>query len=394
MKRSIGSFSKQWHGLLSKKFLLPDLLASLSVAASSLPLSLAVALASGARPAAGIITSVVAGVICGLFGGTTLHISGPAASLSVLIAEIIATDGAASLSLIAATAGVFQILTGYFGLGATMRLIPRPVLVALSSALAVTIVVDHLSLAVDLPPLAHDVVVKKVLTEFRVILSAASPTAFLIAAISFAASVLTRRLSPRLPSAAVAVALSGAAAWAFGASPLTVAEYHTFTPIQIEDLDDFVRSNSSAPFTGPPPPLIDFAQLPPLALPRVPLSTFFLHSLLVWALSTIETIHSLRFVDFLTQTHRHETDRTLLAEGLANVAVAFVGGMPSAGLFERSNIAVAAGGRTRRTPILQVGSIFLSFSPCPCHFLSPIFDLVACVAFGSSCSRRECDGAR
>src|SRR5687767_1820447 len=108
---------KEWKSLLRPQYLKDDIIAGLTVACVALPLSFAIALASGVDPAVGLVTAIVTGIVSALFGGTPLAVSGPAAAMAVLVASQVQRFGVEGIIFITALVGVLQLLSGVLGLG-------------------------------------------------------------------------------------------------------------------------------------------------------------------------------------------------------------------------------------------------------------------------------------
>ncbi len=118
----------EWRKMFRRESLLADLLAGLSVALVALPLSLAIATASGVEPGVGLITAIVGGIVVALFGGCSLQVSGPAAAMTFLVYEIVTKYGMAGLTVATIIAAFLQLLAGAFRLGRFIEFIPRPVI--------------------------------------------------------------------------------------------------------------------------------------------------------------------------------------------------------------------------------------------------------------------------
>jgi len=118
----------EWKKIFTLKDFGADLTAGTTVAFVAIPLSLAIALASGVSPATGLMTAIVAGIVCAFFGGTPLAVSGPAAAMSVLIADIVEKQGTDGLIIICLLAGAMQLVSGMAGLGKLCRYVPLPVI--------------------------------------------------------------------------------------------------------------------------------------------------------------------------------------------------------------------------------------------------------------------------
>ena len=147
----------EWKGLFSIKNLGSDLSAGITVAFVALPLSLAIALASHMPPESGLVTAIIAGIVCALFGGAPLAVSGPAAAMSVLIADNVQSYGVENLAFICLIAGCMQLLSGIFGLGKLGRYVPLPVIAGFTAGIGVIILISQLPRAFGLlpPPESH-----------------------------------------------------------------------------------------------------------------------------------------------------------------------------------------------------------------------------------------------
>src|SRR5688572_31915111 len=142
----------EWRSMVSGAHLKDDLVAGLTVACVAVPLSLAIALASGVSPAVGLVTAIVAGIVCALFGGSRLAVSGPAAAMAVLIAAVVEEHGLAALLVVGVGCGVLQIVTGVFGLGRFIRLVPLPVVEGFTAGIGAIILIGQLPRALGLTP--------------------------------------------------------------------------------------------------------------------------------------------------------------------------------------------------------------------------------------------------
>ncbi|MBP9742141.1 MAG: SulP family inorganic anion transporter, partial [Burkholderiales bacterium] len=153
--RSQGYFDKKYVNELKQMFNLQylghDILAGVAVALVAIPLSLAIALASGVPPSTALISSIIGGFIAALFGGTTLGITGPAVAMSVLISQCMATYGMSGLLIMGMLCGILQIIFGAFKLGRFTKLIPSPVVAAFIAAIGFIILVGELPKALQIP---------------------------------------------------------------------------------------------------------------------------------------------------------------------------------------------------------------------------------------------------
>src|SRR5262245_2943461 len=116
----------EWKKLFSARYLGNDISAGLTVACVAIPLSLAIALASGVSPAVGLVTAIIGGIVCALFGGTSLAVSGPAAAMTILIANSVEKFGVKGLVFICLMIGIMQMVSGVLRLGRLSRFVPLP----------------------------------------------------------------------------------------------------------------------------------------------------------------------------------------------------------------------------------------------------------------------------
>lgn len=314
----------EWRALFSRAHLRGDLLAGLTVACVAVPLSLAIALASGVPPAVGLVTAIVGGIVCSLFGGTPLAVSGPAAAMTVLVAGIVERHGLPGLLLTVVGAGLLQLLAGVTGVGKFARYVPVPVIAGFTAGIGAIILIGQLPRALGLPPPDQSHVFD-VLSHIGDEIQKARPLAVGLALTAVVVCLLLPRLLKRVPAPLVAVVLP----------TLAVALFHLDVPV-IGDI----------PRMLPSPRL---PALPPLAS----LGALLGSTLTVFALASLETLLSSTSVDKLSDGPRHDPDQEMIGQGLGNLASAFFGGLPVTGVIARSTLNVQAGARTRRAALFH-----------------------------------------
>jgi SulP family sulfate permease len=183
-----------------------DLIAGVTVAMVALPLSLAIAIASGAEPAKGLVTAIVGGFFISLLGGSRVQIGGPTGAFIVVVYGVIAEHGYDGLVLATFMAGVLLLVAGYFRIGNLIRYVPEPVVDGFTIGIAIIIASSQLK---DFFGLATGAVPADFLEKLPVLWDArasASLSAFLIALLTLVLIVALRRLAPRFPGLIVAVA--------------------------------------------------------------------------------------------------------------------------------------------------------------------------------------------
>lgn len=304
----------------SKATLRADFFAGITVAMVALPLSLAIAIASGATPAQGLITAIVAGFLISALGGSTVQIGGPTGAFIVVVAGVIAQHGYDGLVLATAMAGGILLVAGWLRAGSLIAHVPEAVVNGFTIGIAVLIAASQikdllgLSLANEPAELLHKI---PALWSVRDTFSIA---AFGVGLATMVLIVLFRRAAPRLPGLIVALALtSGAAA---------------LLSLPVETIE--------ARF-GALPRSLPLPAMPELSLDRM---IEVLPSALVIAfLAGIESLLSAVVADRMTGA-RHKPNAEVVAQGAANLASAAFGGLPATGAIARTATNVRAGGQT------------------------------------------------
>jgi len=325
-----------WKAMFSTKDLKGDLLAGVTVGCVAIPLSLAIALASGVAPAVGLTTAIVAGIVCALFGGTPLAVSGPAAAMAVLIASVVKSQGVAGLLIVGFGAGVLQMIAGIMGFGRFVRLIPIPVVEGFTAGIGAIIFLGQLPRALGFPHMPHAELFKLVLSPATFI-SDINPTIALLSV----ATVLVVKLSPRvisfIPGALLGVILPSI--------------FLALTGVKVPEIGEIPRN-------------LPLPQFPNLG--SVSWGVIFKETLAVFFLASIETLLSSSVVDRLSKTKPHDSDQELIGQGLGNIAVSLVGGIPVTGVIARSAVNIRSGAKSRRSAIIHSLTLI-----CSVFFLAP-----------------------
>lgn len=317
----------------SRDLFLKDVLAGLTVAMVALPLSLAIAIASGAEPAQGLITAIVAGFVISLLGGSRVQIGGPTGAFIVVVHGVIANHGYDGLVLATMMAGLILLVGGYFRAGKLISLVPEPVINGFTIGIAIIIATSQLKdiLGLQIAEVPAEFLAKiEALWAARESFSGASA---LIGLSTMILIVLFRRAAPRLPGLIVAVALTSAAV-ALAALPV-----------------DTIQSRF-----GDLPNNLPHPTLPDISLDRV---IELLPSALVIAfLAGVESLLSAMVADRMIAGH-HRPNAELLAQGAANVGSALFGGLPATGAIARTATNVRAGGQTPVAGLVHALTILL-----------------------------------
>ena len=321
----VRSLLPKWRSLLNRQYIRDDLFAGVTVALVAIPLSLAIALASGVEPAVGLVTAIVAGIVCALFGGNPLAVSGPAAAMSILVAMVVARYGMAGLIVVGFVCGALQILTGVFRLGRFVRLMPLPVIEGFTAGIGAIIIIGQLPRALGLPAPDESHIVD-VITHIGGLIHESHADAVLIAVGTMLLMWFVPKVSNKLPSPLIAIGAVSILAYYLAGADLALI--------------------GSIPRTLPLPTMPNFSD----ALAD---SSIFGTALLVYGLASLETLLSSTAVDKLAGARHSDLDQELIGQGLGNMAVSIFGGIPVTGVIVRSATSVVAGAKTRRAPIVH-----------------------------------------
>jgi SulP family sulfate permease len=286
-------------------------------------LALAFGVASGLGAEAGIVTAIVAGVVAGAFGGSHVQVSGPTGAMTVVLVPVVASVGPDGVVLVALLAGLLLTAAGAARLGRFAGVLPWPVVEGFTLGIAVLIFLQQVPAALGVPkPGGTNTAV--VAADAVLDWGAQRWTALAVAGLVAALMVVLPRLHRSLPAALIAVAAGTAVAEAGGLSLARIGHIPAGLPL-------------------PAVPSISPADLPGVLSAVVAVA----------ALAAIESLLSAKVADGMVDGEPHDPDRELVGQGLANVAVSFVGGMPATGAIARTAVNVRAGARTRAATIVH-----------------------------------------
>lgn len=321
----IRSLLPQWRLLAGTLYLREDFFAGLTLALVAVPLSLAIALASGVDPAIGLITAIIAGIVCALFGGNSISVSGPAAAMAVMVGLAVETYGMVGLVFIGIICGLLQIATGVFGLGRFVRLMPVAVIEGFTAGIGAIILIAQLPRALGLPAPSESQAID-VLIHIGTLLDESKSAPVLIAGSVIFLLWITPKISSKLPSPLIAIAVpSMLAAYLFKGQLLLIGEIPRSLPLP--------------------------------SLPGWPSGIMWTEligtAILIYALASLETLLSSTAADKLVKGQHSDLDQELIGQGIGNFVVALFGGIPVTGVIVRSATNVMAGAKTRRSSIIH-----------------------------------------
>jgi MFS superfamily sulfate permease-like transporter len=294
-----------------------DLLAGLMVGLVALPLALGFGVSSGMGAGAGLVTAIVAGVVAAVFGGSNLQVSGPTGAMTVVLVPIIATYGADGVLVVGLLAGLILVGLAYAGLGRFIRYVPIPVVEGFTLGIAVIITLQQVPAALGV----HVHADRALVLAGRAIGAWVDHPTWAAPGLTLAVAaliLLVTRFRPSLPVALLAVVLGTVATSVLGLDVPTIGALPRGLP-------------------APSFPHIPWAHLDALLLPAVAVA----------ALAALESLLSATVADAMSVGQRHDPDRELFGQGLANLVSPLFGGIPATAAIARTAVNVRAGARTR-----------------------------------------------
>ncbi len=318
-----------------------DLLAGLTVAVVALPLALGFGVSSGLGAAAGLATAIVAGAAAALLGGSNLQVSGPTGAMTVVLVPIVHRFGPGGVLTVGLIAGVLLVALALARAGRYVRYVPAPVVEGFTAGIAAVIFLQQVPAALGVATPEGEkvtVVAWHAITDF-----AAHPrwTALGLALGVAAVMLIGARWRPAVPFSLLAVA--------------TVTVVAVITHLEVARI-------GALPATLPAPSL-DF--LNPAAVPMLLTS-----AVAVAALAALESLLSATVADGMTVGQRHDPDRELFGQGVANLVTPLFGGVPATAAIARTAVNVRTGAGSRLaalTHALVLAVIMLAAAPLVAH---------------------------
>jgi SulP family sulfate permease len=316
-----------WRGLLG------DSLAGVTVALVALPLSIAIAIASGATPRAGLVTAIIGGFLISLLGGSRVQIGGPTGAFIVVVAGVIAQYGFDGLLLATLLAGIILVIGGLVRAGRFIALVPEPVIEGFTVGIALIIAISQLKDLLGLSGANVPADLVNGLPALWVARGGISVQALLVGIASIAGIAVLRRLFPSFPGSLLVIAAASAAVVLLG------------LPV------DTIQSRFGALPAGLPPPA-----LPHISIARI--SELLPSAFVIAFLAAVESLLSAIVADRMIGAH-HRSAAELIAQGAANIVSPLFGGLPATGAIARTATNVRAGGKTPVAGIVHAATILL-----------------------------------
>ncbi|MEH7255166.1 sulfate permease [Neobacillus niacini] len=336
-----------------------DVLSGLIVGVIAIPLGMAFAIASGVKPEYGIYTTIVAGILISLFGGSKYQIGGPTGAFIPILFGIVMTYGYENLLIAGFLAGVMLVLMGIFKLGSLIKFIPRPVTIGFTTGIAITIFTGQIASFLGLIGIEkHEEFINN-LKEIIIHLDTINLFSILTAVICLATIILTPKIAPKVPGPLIGLVVSTIIAT-------------LFFPNQVATIGTAY---------GEIPSSLPKLQIPDLSLEMI--ITLLKPAFIIAMLGGIESLLSAVVADGMTNS-KHNSNKELIGQGIANMVTPLFGGIPATGAIARTATNIKSGAVSPLSGIIHgvvVILVLLFFAPfasyIPLASMAPILMVVA-----------------
>lgn len=334
-----------------KNQLFNDIIAGIIVAIIALPLSIALALASGVEPACGVYTAIAAGFVVSLLGGSRIQIAGPTAAFATIVAGIVTAKGMDGLFIATVMAGIILIIMGVLKLGNLIKFIPNTITVGFTAGIAVTIFLGQIK---DFLGLTYRKGLKPIETFEKIeanieSISTFSIWAFIIGAVSLAILIIYPKFEKKIPPSLIAVIVGALLVKfipAIDNGVFTIGELYTIP-------------------TGLPK--VDFASF---SITGEKIVSLIPDAVTIAVLAAIESLLSCVVADTMVNS-KHNPNAELVAQGAGNIASVLFGGIPATGAIARTSANAKNGGKTPIAGMVHAIVLLLVLL-----FLMPLAELI------------------
>lgn len=303
----------------TKAQLVKDLTAGVIVAIIALPLSIALALASGVSPEQGLYTAIVAGFVISFFGGSRVQIAGPTAAFATIVAGVVVKNGFSGLVLATIIAGILLVLMGVFKLGSLIKYIPYTITTGFTTGIAITLIIgqlkDFFGITFVNSPIETIEKVEELAHQFHTF----NFEALIIGLVSLAVLIIFPKFIKKIPPSIFAIVISAALVKIFDMDVNTIGSLYT------------ISSNLPVP------------SMPEFSFETV--KAILPDAFTIAVLAAVESLLSCVVADGMIGS-RHNSNMELVAQGLGNIASAIFGGIPATGAIARTAANIKNGGRT------------------------------------------------
>ena len=314
--------------------LMSDVVAGIIVAIIALPLSIALALASGVGPEQGIYTAIAAGFVISFLGGSQVQIAGPTAAFATIVAGIVARSGVEGLAVATIMAGIILVIMGFCQLGSLIKFIPFTITTGFTSGIAVTIVIGQLKdfFGVTCPAGMETIETMQKLKAFAAGFGTMNVHALIVGLVCLAILIVMPKITEKIPGSLVAV--------------LVGIVMVKFLPLQVSTIGDLYSVSNALPAFHMPAFSYDVIQ--------GSLSDAFTIAIL----AAIESLLSCVVADGMIGG-KHRSNTELVAQGAGNIVSALFGGIPATGAIARTAANIKNGGRTPVAGMVHAGVLLL-----------------------------------
>ncbi|KPH71194.1 SulP family inorganic anion transporter [Oceanobacillus caeni] len=336
-----------------------DLLSGTIVGVIAIPLAMAFAIASGVKPEYGIYTSCIAGIIISILGGSKFQIGGPTGAFVPILLGIVITYGYEDLLLAGLLAGVMLCIMGFFKIGSLIKYIPRPVTIGFTSGIAVIIFSGQIGNFLGLSDLEkHEKFIDN-MKEILLHLNSINLYSIITAIVCLVVILITPKLFPKIPGSIIGLIISTIIAMLFFKENIaTIGSTYGNIPSQL--------------------PTFHF---PEITLERI--MYLLVPAFTIAALGGIESLLSAVVADGMTN-NKHNSNRELVGQGVANIVTPLFGGIPATGAIARTATNIKSGAATRMSGVIHgviVLMTVLIFAPyasqIPLASIAPVLMIVA-----------------
>jgi SulP family sulfate permease len=342
-----------WKGLQK------DLISGIIVGIIAIPLGMAFAIASGVKPEYGIYTTIIAGILISLFGGSKFQIGGPTGAFIPILFGIVVVYGYENLLVAGFMAGVILVLMGIFKLGSLIKYIPRPVTIGFTTGIAITIFTGQITNFLGLTGVENKESFISNMAEISRHLYTINMYSVLTAVICLVIILVTSKLFPKVPGSLLGLIVSTVIA-------------ASFFPGQVATIGSAYGEIPNS--------------LPKLSFPDIDLATMknlIGPAFVIALLGGIESLLSAVVADGMTNS-RHNSNKELIGQGIANIVTPLFGGIPATGAIARTATNIKNGAVSPMSGVIHgiaVLLVLIIFAPFASHIplasLAPVLMIVA-----------------
>ena len=341
----------------TKQQFVKDVVAGIIVAIIALPLSIALALASGVGPEQGIYTAIVAGFLISFFGGSRVQIAGPTAAFATIVAGIVAQKGMDGLVLATILAGIILVVMGFLRLGNLIKYIPFTITTGFTAGIAVTIVIGQIKdfLGLTYPDGTVTIETMEKVEAIVKNVSTINWQALVVGLVCLAILIVWPYINKMIPGSLIAVIVG----------ILMVKFLH----MDVNTIGDLYEISNKLPgFHVPNFTVADISGILPDAFT-------------IAILAAIESLLSCVVADSMINS-KHRSNMELIAQGIGNIGSALFGGIPATGAIARTAANIKNGGRTPIAGMVHAVTLVLIIVLVTTFVLTVVFDLVAAIEVG------------